>query len=160
MRINMKHWNVDNKLVAKKTQGFFGWQNVLPQLLSPFFLPFVFFIQLKAKETSTKFQGEKRRKTGEQKETKCHRDTSQHIYIRYIPIQLFRDNEHIIWLLAYIVFFGCFCAYTLAPCLRNCLRMSTRNGKGAYAGVFLYKVPTRVPPRSSLLDGHAPGKSW
>ena len=35
------------------------------------------------------------------------------------------------------VFLGCIGAYTLAPCLRNCFRMSTRNGKGAYAGVFL-----------------------
>ena len=34
------------------------------------------------------------------------------------------------------VFFGCFRAYTLAPCLHNCFRMSTRNGKGAYAGGF------------------------
>ena len=30
------------------------------------------------------------------------------------------------------VFFCCFCAYTLAPCLHNCFRMPTRNGKGAY----------------------------
>ena len=43
------------------------------------------------------------------------------------------------------VFFCCIRAYTLAPCLHNCFRMSTRNGKGAYAGVFLDWVPTRVP---------------
>ena len=35
------------------------------------------------------------------------------------------------------VVFCCIRAYTLAPCLHNCFRMSTRNGKGAYAGVFL-----------------------
>ena len=34
-------------------------------------------------------------------------------------------------------FFGCTGPYTLGPCLRKCLRMHTRNGKDAYAGVFL-----------------------
>ena len=58
------------------------------------------------------------------------------------------------------VFFCCFRAYTLAPCLHNCFRMSTRNGKGAYAGVFLDWVPTRVPPQGFLLDGHVLGKWW
>ena len=42
--------------------------------------------------------------------------------------------------------------------LHNCFPMSTRNGKGAYAGVFLDWVPTRVPPQGSLLDGHVLGK--
>ena len=44
-------------------------------------------------------------------------------------------------------------AYTTASA------MSTRNGKGAYPGVFL-EVPTRVPPQGSLLDGHVLGKWW
>ena len=51
------------------------------------------------------------------------------------------------------VFFGCTGPYTLGPCLRKCLRMHMRNGKGTYTGVFLDEVP-RVPPQSSLLDGH------
>ena len=45
-----------------------------------------------------------------------------------------------------LFFFGCFCAYTLAPCLHNCFRMPTRNGKGAYAGTFtenLCSMPTK-----------------
>ena len=57
------------------------------------------------------------------------------------------------------IFFCCIRAYTLAPCLHNCFRMSTRNGKGAYPGVFL-EVPTRVPPQGSLLDGHVLDKWW
>ena len=32
----------------------------------------------------------------------------------------------------FLVFFCCICAYTLAPCLHNCFRMSTRNGKDAF----------------------------
>ena len=39
---------------------------------------------------------------------------------------------------SWALFFFCgFGAYTLAPCLHNCFRMPTRNGKGAYAGAFL-----------------------
>ena len=36
------------------------------------------------------------------------------------------------------VFFGCTLPYTLAQCLRECLRTPTRIGKGAYARGFLY----------------------
>ena len=40
---------------------------------------------------------------------------------------------------------------------RKCLHMDTRNGKDAYARAFL-DLPTRVPLRGSLLDGHVLGK--
>ena len=55
-------------------------------------------------------------------------------------------------------FFGCTGPCTLGPCLGKCLPMHTRNGKGAYAGVFLDQVHMRVPLWSSLLDGRVPGK--
>ena len=55
-------------------------------------------------------------------------------------------------------FFGCTGPYTLGQCLRECLRMPTRMGKGAYARGFLYHMPTRVPPQGSLFDGHVRSK--
>ena len=72
------------------------------------------------------------------------------------PFSLGMEGGEMIW----VVFFCCIRAYTLAPCLHNCFRMSTRNGNGAYAGVFLDCVPTRVPPQGSLLDGHVLCKWW
>ena len=39
--------------------------------------------------------------------------------------------------LRWVMFIGCTGPYTLGRCLRKCLCMHTRNGKGAYAGIFL-----------------------
>ena len=54
-----------------------------------------------------------------------------------MPQQAFKHLQRRPALIWVVFFFCCIRAYTLAPCLHNCFRMSTRNGKGAYAGVFL-----------------------
>ena len=60
--------------------------------------------------------------------SRLRRDTIETQYLRLSRIM----GQHLS-----SVLFGCTRSYTLGPCLRKCLRMHTRNSKGAYAGVFL-----------------------